>query len=483
MTVAVAALGMRDRLVAQDLTPALLELAGQLGLSGDELALHVETRAGLRVASHRADHALPPASCLKLATAFGALDLLGPDFQFRTELHVTGTLSEGELVGDVIVVGRGDPAINGRLHDGDTLAALRPWVRLLSELGIQRVHGRLLADDGYFSGPIRHPDWPSEQLARWYCAPSGALNLNDNCLDLELAPGTIGTPARLRVTPSSSLLQLDHQLLTVATRNRHRYSLDWGLKLGSDPADTWPQFWPLRLRGGFWSGATARVEWVSVPDPSVAFLGALRQLLTDAGIEFTGGLGRTSLPAEARLVASLGHPLALLLPSFLKRSLNVYGDCLLKAIGKEHGQVGSFEGGAMRLEEHLHAQLPDLALRVRDGSGLSASNRLSAGALVQLLGLAEQRTWYALLRDSLAVAGQDGTLEGRFRNSPVRGQVRAKTGHINGVSTLAGWLQLADGGELRFALFYHGAPGGVDRARQWQERVLERLAREFPAPR
>jgi len=440
----------------------ILQLAREHGLRGSELSFSVVFPDGQFI-EHRADVAIPPASCMKLLTAAAVLDNLGPDFSLDTDLVVTGSLEGGTLDGDIIVIGRGDPAISGREFENDPVAELRPWVGRLKALGIRVVRGQLLADNRYLQGSTRVPDWPRDQLHRWYCAPSGALNLNDNCFDIVVKPGESGSIS-VDLRPSNALAHLEGTIFPTQLRREHLYRIDRA-----------PNSWTVKVSGRFLTTASERVEWVTVPDPTRAFLGVFHKMLEDSGITIEGTKRDAPRLQEGRLVGRIEHSVASRLPVFLKRSQNLYGDCLMRVLGRESGGDGSFPSGAAALVSHAADFLGEVeGLVVRDGSGLSSLNRLRAGDLTRLLIGWKKRPWFDLLDEALPLAGVDGTLEKRFRNTPLAGRLRAKTGHINGVSTLAGSWRTARG-MVFFSLFFHGTPSSTPRARGWQERTLLHL--------
>lgn len=480
LTVGVALLlgALRGQVVALEPT----QLTGQLTVLGQEQKLEANGLSflvvgpdGTELASYRKSEAAAPASNLKLLTAIGVLDQLGPAFEISTELYRTGAIDSGALAGDLVVRGHGDPSLSGRFHRNDVFGPVRPWVAVLKELGVTRVLGRVLCDDRYFSGPSTHPDWPRDQMARWYCAPSGAINLNDNCVDVHLEPRVGAREIRVWLVPPSPRFEVVSQLRSVTQRQQHVYSVE-------RPA----QSWRIEVRGGFLESGSERTEWVTVPDPTEWFGSAFVTFLESEGIEVVGGWSRVSDDADlsdALPVASNVVCVASLLPPLLKRSLNLYADCLLRIVGKERGGAGSFEVGAASVRAHLiRVGIGDEGLVVRDGSGLSAGNRASAQTLVTALRYAQSRPWFTLFRDSLAIAGVDGTLRTRFGDGPLNRQVFAKTGHIQGVSTLAGYLK-TDLGDVAFAFLYQGSAAKTGAARDWQEACVEEVSRALERPR
>ncbi len=421
---------------------------------------------------HREIDAMKPASCLKLLTAALALDGLGPEAMFETDLRRGGTLENGVLRGDLYVVGRGDP--NRPSSEANPLATLERWAATLQQLGITSITGNLVGDDSFFAGPVRHPDWPKQQWHKWYSAPCGALNLNDNCVDVTITP----TASRVDATlfPANRLLSVRNELRTVSSAKEHRFSIDRR-----------PGSWEVVLRGKFLSPREPLVEWITVEHPTLAYLGAFAELLSQRGIQLHGALRRGDTPADTVLIDRVGHSVAASVPRLIKRSLNLHGDCMLRHLDRVLGGDGSFASAGVSAAERLRTRFEwSGPLVVRDGSGLSHGNRVNARGLVGLLLQIRRTAWGPIIRDALPVAGVDGTLKRRFRSSGPNPRIRAKTGHLNGVSSLAGYLDTPHG-EVVFALLFNGQAGRTSSADRWQEDLLVALDSEFqssarPAP-
>ena len=463
-----------DRVLAEDLAAFARRRARELGLREDSVALAIRGPGSVR-ALHRADVPLRPASNLKLVTAAAALELLGAEFTLTTELWATGAVQEGTLHGDLVVVGHGDPGLDRRFGDDDPLGPLRQWPALLRELGISRVSGGLRGDDTYLEGPTRLPEWPRAQLHRWYCAPSGALNLNDNCVDVVIGPvrpvPAAGHRIGVRLEPAGVDLALRGTIAATARKKEHLYRVDRAV--GSVE---------IRVGGKFLASAGEHREPITVLDPTTALLGALAGRLQTEGVVIEGASARGRLPEEAWRVARVGHRVDELLPVLLKRSQNLYGDCLLRVVAREQGGDGSFASGGRALTRYLKALGVDVgSIVIRDGSGLSQQNRLTARTLLTLMEHAHGSSWGPVFLEALPLAGVDGTLSRRFRRSELAGRVRAKTGHVRGVTALTGVLE-TERGPVLFSLLYDGRPQGTAAAQRWQQSVLEEAQKRLRPP-
>ncbi|MEM7263448.1 MAG: D-alanyl-D-alanine carboxypeptidase/D-alanyl-D-alanine-endopeptidase, partial [Planctomycetota bacterium] len=358
----------------------------------------------------------------------------------------------------LVVVGRGDPQRVS--SEADSLADLRRWAHLVAQLGIREVRGDLVGDDRYFAGPMRLADWPKQQWHRWYSAPCGALNLNDNCFDVTIAGN--GESIVTSVFPETGLVTVDNQLTPVKDAKRHVYSID-----------RTPGSWTVVLRGRFLNPRSPLTEWVTIEDPTLAYVGALRYLLEESGVRVTGDVRRGAAPPDARLVDRVAHSIASYVPRLIKKSMNLHGDCLLRHFGRRGGSDGSFVQSAMAAESLLKERFGwNGPITMRDGSGLSHQNRINARDVVTLLRTVEDKPWGSILIDALPVAGKDGTLARRFRRSSVAGRVRAKTGHISGVTSLVGYLD-TKAGRVTFAVLFNGPRSKVGKADRWHETLLE----------
>jgi D-alanyl-D-alanine carboxypeptidase/D-alanyl-D-alanine-endopeptidase (penicillin-binding protein 4) len=169
----------------------------------------------------------------------------------------------------------------------------------------------------------------------------------------------------------------------------------------------------------------------------------------------------------------------------LKNSQNLYGDCLLRVANRESGGDGSFAGAGTTALAHLAERGGGGGAVVRDGSGLSPRNRLSCADLVLLLAHADRAPWRAIFWDALPLAGIDGTLERRFRGSALAGRLRGKTGHLDGVTGLAGGWESA-AGPVRFAALAGGRGARIGPFREWLDALLVALdgaiVRNSPPP-
>jgi len=430
----------------------------------------------------RPDTPLIPASTMKLVTTAACFDRLGPGWRIRT--HVGRIPSPGKKgVWDLAVIGGGDPNFSGRFWGGDTVGAFRRWAEVLKGRGVTAVE-RVLLDDTLFDTVLVHPSWPANQRAEWYEAPAGALSINDNCLNVHVAPGKVGGPARVWVEPPGGVARITGKILTVADRKAHRFSLERVVDEGG---------LVIRAAGKFWAKAPAATEFRTLDDPTRVFGAALVHTLRASGIAVTGPVVRARLAApdgaaRADFVCDLVHTSRLdaTVTVANKRSQGMYAECLLKLLGA-YGltphvttllppRQGSWDSGTEEVRRWLAERgVPSAGCVFDDGSGLSRENRLTAFAVTHLLGLMH-RLYGPQWVQTLAVAGRDGSLRKRMDGTAGEGRVYAKTGYIRGVSALSGYVYAAGGRVIAFSILMNNLPSGaLWKARLAQDKICIRL--------
>ncbi len=431
------------------------------------LGVHV-----LDLADRREVYAFEPdlqrilASNTKLLTTAAALGELGPDFVFETRVLVRGEQEGDRLAGDVAVVGAGDPNLSGRFHDGDAYAVLRPWARALAARGIRRVAGDLLLVNGLFEEPRVHPDWPKDQLTTWYEAPVDALSFSDNCVLVRVRPARkAGAPAIVETVPP-----LDYFKVRNTARTGGRGSSLFVTR--EDSADV------LVVSGSISQGSGPIDVWVAVHDPTAYFAAAVRGAFREEGVEVAGGTRPThGLPEGIwEEVARHRSDLATTLAVTNKRSQNFYAECLAKLLGLRREGKGSWETATAAISHFLVGLgVEPTQFRLADGSGLSRGNLATPRVMTTVL---ERMYFHAFGRDfvrSLPHSGEAGlSWQRRLAQAPYRGNVFAKTGTLNGVSTLSGYAKGSSGRVYAFSILCNQVRSGAE-ARAAQDRIVRAL--------
>ncbi len=416
-----------------------------------------------------------PASNQKLLTGAAALELLGPDFRYRTEVVATGPVQNGVLRGDLVVRASGDPTISWRFNEGDARTVFRAWADSLRAHGVRRIAGAVVGVDEVFDDPVYGWGWAWDDLGGQFAAPVAGLQFNESSVLVELFPASrAGAPGIVALNPPSGHVRLENRTTTVEAGRPARIEIgyveldDVLVVSGEIPRDT--------------SGISQRV---GVRDPARYFITALRETLREAGIAVEGrAMLREDLDDDApalrpgaRLFMHHSPPLREILPVMMKPSQNQIAEALLKTVAAEERGQGRAAVGAQVVDSLFVAWgLETGGLSMRDGSGMSRYNFLTP---ILLIGLLERMTrsphwelWYA----SQPVAGIDGTLRSRMRGTPAEGNVHAKTGTLSNIRALSGYVTTADGERLVFAMLVNHHLRSAGDADRLIDAALIRLA-------
>ena len=430
----------------------------------------VSLDTGVTVFEQNPQKLFSPASNSKLYTVALALDRLGPDYRIKTSLYAkTRPSQSGKLKGDLIVYGRGDPTINARLHRGDIYQALDPLVRALTNAGVKRISGDLVADESYFRGPPFGSGWAWDDLSYYYGAEISALTINDNTLLALVKPGArLGAPCQLALQPATAWLTLSNRTETVDSGVTAR------LRFYHPPCQN-----VIYVTGQVPIGDGGATNEVTVHNPAGLFGSLFKEALARRGIKVSGKvrsvnwLDRQAQPIDCNGLIELGAveslPLGDIAREVQKPSQNLYTDLLLAHVG-EHFRTA--EARASETSEDLGIRelnkfLAEVGIKrgetiFEEGSGLSRDNLTTPNATVALLRFMNQSKYAKVYIDALPIAGVDGTLRNRMKGTPAAGNVRAKTGTLRWANSLSGYVTTAAGERLVFALmvnrYYEARP-------------------------
>jgi D-alanyl-D-alanine carboxypeptidase/D-alanyl-D-alanine-endopeptidase (penicillin-binding protein 4) len=407
------------------------------------------------------DRMMIPASNTKLVVSAVATAMLGPDFVVRTSLYGAGPVVDGELRGDLVLYGRGDPTFSRRCYDIDNTRAgvcddspsarFRDLARQLRERGIRRVSGDLVGDGSWFDGELVHPAWETYDLNWWYAAPVSGLGFNDNALDVVIEAADSGeVQPRISMGPDVGLATLDNRAL-IAPRGTER------------------TFDVIRSRDGYRYiasglipvGADRRTESAAVIDPDQFAALALRQELLAEGIVILGNI-RSTVDSTDFAVARATPPLAEVASRplrdwvfpVLNTSQNWFAEMLVKQLGRRFGTGGSW-GEGIKVERRFlidSVGVDSTQFALVDASGLASNNLVSPLAFAQLLSWMRKHPTYEAFAAGMPQSGATGSLRRRFIGTPLEGRVRAKTGSISRVNTLSGYVEREDGEVLIFSI-------------------------------
>ena len=400
------------------------------------------------------------ASNTKLLTTSAALCKLGPDFKFHTSIGVLG--------GDLHVFGGGDPNISGRFFNDDPTAIFKDWAAKLRAAGVTRA-GRLVLHTGIFDDAHLHPGWKNYDPWVWWAAPFGALSLNDNCVDIKVGPAAEGQPCKFDLSPATAYFTVQNQTRSSAKSGRHTFGFTRAAGTNN-----------VTLRGEVGGRASS---WIAVNDPTLYFGTVLKETLAAAGIA-TGEIEESAQLIEDakgyKELASFESDLASTVATCNQSSQNFYAEMIFRTVGWKLKGKGSTENAAEAVKEFLTKDVGMEDFDQADGSGLTRENRASAAELVRLLLYMRKQPAAKAFIDSLPVNGdRRGTLKNRMLGTDVRGRVRAKTGHVGGVSSLSGYIDAANGETYVFSILVNaaGEQTKMGLADQMEDRICEILAR------
>lgn len=396
---------------------------------------------------------LIPGSTLKIVTAATAAAAVGWDYRFETTAAITGPVEGGVLRGDLVLIGTGDPSLEGRGGNNFTAAL----ISALRDNQIARIEGRVIGDDNMVEEPRPGLAWSWDDLGVPTGAVAGALNFRENVARVSVAHGEIGGPTRLLVAPDLTDLPLINRSMTGPRGSP-------GVWAEQRPGES-----ALTIAGTMAVNQEVTDLSVAVGNPTLWTARMVRNRLVMAGIDVNGPAvdidDLQEPPTQTAVVFRYrSRPLTDIVIPMLKNSINMYADAVLRLATGPGGLRTIADGVAAEKRQLRDWGIPDGTIQPVDGSGLSRFDIVTADALVAVL--TQMRDVQPLV-EALPVAGVDGTLENRMKNTSAANNARAKTGSMTNVRSLAGFVTTKDGETLAFAIIannFEGSPATVTNA-------------------
>jgi D-alanyl-D-alanine carboxypeptidase/D-alanyl-D-alanine-endopeptidase (penicillin-binding protein 4) len=501
----------------------------------------VDLASGKTIFAQNPEQLFIPASNTKLFTTAAALAIAGPDYRFRTTVEAEGKIdSHGRLLGDLVIVGRGDPNISGRtLPYALKTQRTPPHTQILEAMadqvarsGLKMVDGDVIGDDTYYAFERYGEGWAQDDLQWIDGAPVSALSFNDNVIFLNIQPAEqAGDKAVVTLEPETNYYEIENRIVTSVAGVAKKIGIHrepgsrkivlWGsLPLGDagmkeplaieDPAEFVAELFRAMLER---RGIVIRGHIRARHGDAAQFFDQLPvpQTLPAPGIDNPAARGASpspgintgtsaqskpscctpsgtpaprgpqeDVPASNRVLAEhFSTPLLDDIRVTNKTSQNLHAELALRLVGKLSGSGGSFEGGAAAVKQFLlQAGIKQDEFTFLDGSGLSRRDLVTPAATVQLLIYAARQPWGAAFQESLPVGGVDGSLAERFLNTPAGGLVHAKTGSLSHVNALSGYGETKSGRKFVFSIFCNNYNAPASKALGAIDAVVQAVVKE-----
>jgi D-alanyl-D-alanine carboxypeptidase/D-alanyl-D-alanine-endopeptidase (penicillin-binding protein 4) len=401
---------------------------------------------GRELFSQNANRKMIPASISKVFTSAAVLENIPPGSKLLTRFMSLAKIEGSTLKGDLYLVGGGDP--------GFVSESMWFLVNVLTRTGINKVEGDLIVDDSYFDDKRFDDSRESVRVDRAYDAPVGAMSFNWNSVNIFLNPNTkLGEKALVNIDPENDAVELVNQLVT-ADKTNYEVTKVFNSKIGKDI---------VTVKGKIARSSEEIAVYKAITDP-IQWAGAnAKSFLKHRGVSVSGAVKSGKAPAEAKVLAKFeSKPIEQLLADMNKFSNNYVAEMLTKNISAQKYGVGTMEKGIEIIRESIaNAGVDKSEFEIYNPSGFTRDNRFSPMAMAKVLeSLRKDFKIFPEFLNSLPISGVDGTLRKRMKDEHVSRWVRAKTGLLTGVHTLAGYMGLNNGEVITFVLMYNGERDG-----------------------
>jgi D-alanyl-D-alanine carboxypeptidase/D-alanyl-D-alanine-endopeptidase (penicillin-binding protein 4) len=434
---------------AQNQKKRMDKIIQKSGISPEQLSIYVAGGEGepTLVTSIQGEKKMIPASITKIVTAATALKTFPPGTKFKTSLLSSGGIHDGVLKGDLYLRGGGDPSF----------VSENMWylVNAFNRNEINKIEGNIVVDDSLFDNVRIDSTRQKERVDRAYDAPTGAMSFNWNSVNVFVRPGkAVGSPAQVFIDPENEYIRLVGHVETVSSGGKTNVMVDRDEDSKTNVGDV------IKVSGKIALGSKEIVIYKNITQPDLWAGYNLKSFLSQRKISISGTVKTGITPSSAKILSEVDNKtIESILADMNKFSNNYIAEMLTKNIGAVNSAPGTLAKGMKGLNEYMKSlKVPPEQYELFNPSGLTRENKMSAFALWKVLNdIKFQFQFQPEFATSLPIAGIDGTLKNRMKNTSAERWVRAKTGFLTGVVALAGYAGRRDGTVLPFVYIYNGS--------------------------
>lgn len=472
-----------------DVTEAMKNVLGSDDFKGASVSMLAVTGDGDTLLCHDSGRLLIPASNMKLVSTALAMHSLGPDYRYGTGIGYSGTIEDGTLRGDLYIIGGGDPTIGSDNPIATPLDTLfGEWMGMISDTGISHIEGNIVGDGRFFSGMDGHPTWEVCDAGTYYGTGTSGLSFYENVQDFNVSAGEKpGDPVNIEPGyPETPWMEFIYSCTTgkPGTGNSLYFYPD--------------SFYPCgEMRGSFAVDRQPRTEHAANRFPEYTLAWYFWRFLADNGIESEEGpadtgpvFGICAMPQDSLKIigSTFSAPLSDIIAETNRKSNNLYAETLMKTLGKEYCGSGCYDSSYVAVRGLLEETgVTGHKTIIRDGSGLSRENLLSADFLCDLLMKMTLSPSFEDFFNSLPRPGGIGTLEYEMQSVPfsIKDRIRMKSGSMGGVRCLSGYIIPETGARedmIIFSLLVNGYTVPLYRIQRALDSIILSLAAYCPQP-
>lgn len=417
----------------------------------------MDLSTGNKIVMHQPKLSLPCASTAKLFSTASAFEMLGENYQPKTRIYYSGELSsEGKITGNIWIRGGGDPSLGSRYYNGDGRETdfLRKWADTLYAMGIRSIDGAVVGDGSEFGYKGAPDGWSWNDMGNYYGAGPAGLTIFDNMLRYYFKVNSTGTvPVLTKTFPEIEHLNFSNYIIASAAKgdNSYIYGAPFSLE---------------RIGTGYLQMNSTIMVKGSIPDPELQFAEAFKKVLEECGITVSGkakGVRTMEVDVAWRRYASdhqllyshKGINLSSILNWTNMKSVNLFAEQLVCLIGYNKNGDGSTENGLKQISQFWGTRINTNGLYLKDGSGLSRSDAISAEHFCDLLNYMNNSKNSTAFKSTLPVAGISGTMSDVCKGQAAQGKVSAKSGTMQRIKSYAGYVTTKSGKELAFAIIFN----------------------------